>query len=246
MSRYVLSSTKWKKWYPNDFSMKEKVIKNKLSHRKDKSFIDNSKKIVKTSSEKNSNNFNNNIIVVNNSSNNSCQKKEILINKRKKESKVEKLNTQLLFEKKFSIFEKEKIEFFKNVEVFLEDFKFSLESLEKLMSFKLVRLVLKIVKKIVGETNSLVTEKKLISKIKENLNKDFMIFKKLELHIHPDNKLLVEDNFREIFSTNEWKIVGNIDVDKGGCKIFFSNGGRIDSCINTIWEELCQLIIFRD
>ncbi|HET9678524.1 MAG TPA: flagellar assembly protein FliH [Buchnera sp. (in: enterobacteria)] len=243
MSRFVLSSKKWKKWYPNDLSMDEKRIKNKLF--KNKKIINDSKEIVNVSFNKNFGNIHDNSVVSNNSSN-SFKTKNFLINENKKEEEIEKLNVQLILKKKLSTFKKEKIKFFKNIENFLKDLKFSLESLEEMMSARLVKLILKIVKKIIGDTTFSVNEEKLTLNLKEKLNKDFMVFKKLELHIHPDNKLLVENNFKDIFSNHGWKIVGDININKGGCRIFFSNGGKIDSCITTRWEEFCQLIVFRD
>ncbi|XBC40820.1 MAG: flagellar assembly protein FliH [Buchnera aphidicola (Nurudea yanoniella)] len=124
---------------------------------------------------------------------------------------------------------------------FLSSFKHELEELDKIISSRLVFLVMNIAKKIT-ENTAYNDDQNLLKKIKEILKDDKIIFNKPTLFIHPDNTEIIEKHFKKIFSKYGWTIFYDKKISRGGC-IVRSEDTILDSTIEGRWTELCRLVL---
>ncbi|WAI18204.1 MAG: FliH/SctL family protein [Buchnera aphidicola (Acyrthosiphon caraganae)] len=124
------------------------------------------------------------------------------------------------------------------------NFENALSIFENAICSQLLKTVLKISSYVIGK-NIDVDELVLINYIKKIINKDGIFLKKSQIIIHPNNKALIEDIFKDFFKSYKWVIVCDNSIDLNGCQIK-SESVDINATIDARWQEICRLIYLEE
>ncbi|AEO08440.1 flagellar assembly protein FliH [Buchnera aphidicola str. Ak (Acyrthosiphon kondoi)] len=124
------------------------------------------------------------------------------------------------------------------------NFENALSIFENAICSQLLKTVLKISSYVIGK-NIEVDELVLINYIKKIINKDGIFLKKSQIIIHPNNKALIEDIFKDFFKSYKWVIVCDNSIDLNGCQIK-SESVDINATIDARWQEICRLIYLEE
>ncbi|HXK00278.1 MAG TPA: flagellar assembly protein FliH [Buchnera sp. (in: enterobacteria)] len=219
----ITSKKIWRKWYPEELSLSQCIKKNTYIIHKDQLFKKNQISIFSNVKKEFCNQQKTEIHKKN------CQKHK---NKEALDYKVEMENSVLEFKNKQKIVQKK-------INTFLSDFESALDSLDNVISTRLIHLTLKVTAKIIGE-NPLIKTSFILNRIKEIIKIESINFCKPKLIIHPDDHDLIKKNFGKMFSMYGWSISCDNRINLGGCKIE-SEDNNLDATIATLWHELCKL-----
>ncbi|WAI11844.1 MAG: FliH/SctL family protein [Buchnera aphidicola (Macrosiphum albifrons)] len=207
---------KWTRWYPKKIFLKstnknKKILFHSNEFKKEDFLIES----------KNQNNF----IV---------DKKEVEIDLKKTKA------YEIGFKKGFLQAQEENILLKNKLNSLFLDFENALSIFENALCSQLLKTVLKIASYVIGK-NIDIDKSVLINSIKNIINKDGIFLKKPQLIIHPNNKKLIENTFKDFLNTYKWILVCDDSLDLNGCKVQSENVD-IDATIDARWQELCRLI----
>jgi len=220
----LCNNTRWKKWYPE---------KSDTSQNIDSKNIITLKKIILNGQKKD----NVSTLDRNNYENFYLKGKEDGYNKGFVEGK--KVSYELL--KKDNLFRKKKCSFQNELELFYNNFKNSLDSIDNLVSNRLFMLAKEFLNQFVSNNRILIKDKILLSSIKYILRKELMFLKKIYFQINPKDKKLIKKNFKEYFNLNYWVFICDPKIPRGECKIN-SEYDNFNIKIPNYWKELFQKI----
>ncbi|CAL4318611.1 Flagellar assembly protein FliH [Buchnera aphidicola (Eriosoma grossulariae)] len=230
---------KWKKWYPDKLNESKNIKQQLVSSNDDLDIINSSNQnklfipvLEKTVSM--SENFDQNML--NDSSKKNVTHADGQCN----------MTDGLKLKEEFLNFEKEKKIFFITIKEFLHNFQLSMNTLDELISSRLEQLVLKVTEKII-ESIPIIEKNIILNKINFFLNQDIFCFKKIRLHIHPDNKLLIEKEFGKIFNDYGWIIFSDSEIDKNGCKFSsLVDGSEFDCNLSSRFKALSRITFLEE
>ena len=225
----ITSKKIWKRWYPEELSSLQCIKNTTYVIDKDKLLKHHQTNSVFTDIKKETYNEKESKIYKKNCQNNTTQE-VVDDNIRTQKNIFELKKRQQIVQKK--------------INKFLSDFESALDSLDSVISTRLIHLTLKMTAKIMGE-NPLIKTSFILSRIKEIIKLESIHFCKPKLIIHPDDHDLIKKNFGKIFSIYGWSIACDNRINLGGCKIE-SEDSNLDATIATLWHELCRLSFFNE
>lgn len=144
------------------------------------------------------------------------------------------------FKKGFAKAEKDNLILNDKLNTFFLEFEKSFSIFENKLYSRLLKTVLTISSYVIGKKIN-IDKSILATHIKTIINQEGICLKKLQLFIHPDNKILMETMFKDLLKTYQWKLIYDDNIDLNGCKIKSENG-CIDSTVDARWQELHRFI----
>ncbi|QLA68084.1 flagellar assembly protein FliH [Enterobacter pasteurii] len=126
-------------------------------------------------------------------------------------------------------------------EPLLDSFQTSLESLDRVISARLVQLALTAARAIIGENincNNMHTI--LCDSIQGMLQEEALFKGKARLWVSGEDYPHVEQSTGELLRARGWELCSDSKLLPGGCRVVGSEG-ELDASIETRWQELCSL-----
>jgi len=220
MSNMILEKT-WKRWYPEEVGIKKKTIEQCMSD--------------DVLSEKNEKKISN------------CQNIQNNQNKQDYENGFKegyKTGYQTGIEKQNLELKKDELSLKDRMHKLITDFELGLESFDNVIVSHLMQLVLQISRKITGE-NPVLNNIILFKKIKKIIKLHPILSNKPKLRINPNDKLLIERHFGNIFYHYNWNILYDDNVSQGGC-ILESEKINLDATTSLLWKQLYQSTLLNE
>lgn len=119
-------------------------------------------------------------------------------------------------------------------------FENDISNFEHQLYSELLKIVLKISSYIIGKKID-VDQSMLINYIQKIINEHGSFLKNPKLIVHPDNKILIENTFKQFIKNYHWRFEYDNSIDLNSCKVTSENS-YIDATVNARWQELYRLI----
>lgn len=121
----------------------------------------------------------------------------------------------------------------------LSDFSNSLDSLDTVVTTKLLQIALTAAKQVLGQS-TVCDGTALLEEISHLLQQKPIFVGQPELHVNPAHAELIEQYLGSLLSLNGWRLVTDPKLHLGGCRVV-AEDGEIDMTVATRWQELCRL-----
>ncbi|VAX76263.1 FliH/SctL family protein [Buchnera aphidicola] len=103
-------------------------------------------------------------------------------------------------------------------------------------SKRLMRIVLRLSKILVDDI-FIINKNYIKEKIKQLTQKSHLMFKKLQLHVHPEDYDIVKKKFGTLMNMYGWIIVLNEKIDTNSYKII-TQEGELDASMSSFWNRV--------
>lgn len=105
----------------------------------------------------------------------------------------------------------------------------------------LLALALAVAKQVLGQAVSAEPQQAILPVIHELLLAEPALSGAPQLHLHPDDALLVKEHLAEDLKAAGWRIRPDVHVTRGGCRVLASSGEK-DATLETRWERVAATL----
>jgi flagellar assembly protein FliH len=127
----------------------------------------------------------------------------------------------------------------RQAEHWVSNFKLALENLDSLIPSRLVQLSLTAVQQLYGSLN-VADNHALVKQIRMLMKQDQLLHGTIQLHVNPDEFLMVEQSLGDRLSAMGWELHRDSLLAAGGCRVVTPDV-EFDATMETRWQALCQL-----
>lgn len=122
---------------------------------------------------------------------------------------------------------------------FSGEFLATLEAADKIMPAQIMQIAMSAAQYVV-DTTPVCNNDALLKRIQKLMHGIPLLNGEPQLCVHPDDLMFIKEHLGEICAQQQWKLVADASVGKGGCRVSGENG-EIDATMEARWRMLCSL-----